>query len=125
MSFTSQIQQRILGLRAELDALLVDLGAPTAPVAAQPTAPTPVVAPAAAAPAAPAPIVAPAAPTGPGIDVIRAAELLDVARATVDARIKAGKFTADGPVNVSKGAVRARWVWADGTAAKRWWAAVK
>jgi hypothetical protein len=60
------------------------------------------------------------------IDPNQAADILGVARQTVDRRLKEGLVNVPGgPVDTSRGAVRSRWRWRSESDVRRWWGAVK
>lgn len=114
---------RLARIRETLDRL-TDIvstdGTSTSPPASPPPSPAPPAATVAARSSA-----SPPAAAGT-IDPAQAAEILGVARQTVDRRLKGGATTGPGaPVDISGGTVRSRWRWASEADVRAWWAAAR
>jgi len=123
---TQRILSRIAYVQAELDALaaLVELEHQEQP-AGEVSPPEPARKKAAPVTTARAREPVPAEPTGEPIGPAEVAQLVGVARQTIDRRLKDGASTGPlAPKNVSKGSARARWRWDSAQHARNWWAAV-
>ena len=128
MPNTKDVLVRIALLQKELADLAAYVAADSTPVPIT-RAPSKRKAPAPAAPARAAKSSSSSSASSSSPIVIgpaEAAEILGVARATVDRRIKrAGKSAAHAPTDISRGDQRARWRWPTEDALRAWWAASK